>query len=68
MLVRPSVGVFHEPTDEKYIGEAGKPSALKDARSVWGGGKAERPYLSLLLVVARSNAIHFGIIHKPWWK
>ena len=49
MLVRPSVGVFHEPTDEKYIGEAGKPSALKDARSVWSGGKAERPYLSLFM-------------------
>jgi hypothetical protein len=45
--VHPSVGVFHEPTDEKYIGEAGKPSALKDACSVWSGGKAERPYLSL---------------------
>ena len=25
---------------------SGKPSALKDARSVWGGGKAAKPYPS----------------------
>src|SRR6266566_5046974 len=42
-----SSGKSHSPTGEKYIGVAGKPSALKDARSVWSGGKAERPYLSL---------------------
>ncbi len=28
-------------------GEYGKPSASKEARSVWNGGKAARPYLSL---------------------
>ena len=27
--------------------EYGKPSASKEARSVWNGGKAARPYLSL---------------------
>jgi hypothetical protein len=32
-------------TDQR--GKYGKPSALKEARSVWNGGKAVRPYLSL---------------------
>jgi len=48
-----SSGKSHSPTGEKYIGVAGKPSALKDARSVWSGGKAERPYLSLFLATTR---------------
>ena len=42
-------GRFHSSTGEKYRGEAGKPSALKDACSVWSGGKTERPYLSLFM-------------------
>lgn len=65
--MHPSVGVFHEPTDEKYIGEAGKPSALKDACSVWSGGKAERPYLSLFVAPLAIATPHSWVDHvaKP---
>lgn len=30
------------------LGPTGKPVAMKVARPVWSGGKAEKPYLSLL--------------------
>ena len=30
------------------LSSAGKPVAMKVAQPVWAGGKAERPYLSLL--------------------
>ena len=60
MLVRPSVGVFHEPTDEKkYIGVAGKPSALKDARSVC----AVRRVMVFLLQAGGTGEMFLGYWH-----
>jgi hypothetical protein len=46
-LVRPAVG-DDKPARSKYCGPTGKRSAGKLACSVWSGGKAARPYLSLL--------------------
>src|SRR5436853_7643004 len=36
------------PTTSKYLDPTGKPDAEKLACPVWSGGKAVRPYLSLL--------------------
>ncbi len=46
-LVRSAVG-NDESARSKYLGPTGKRSAGKLACSVWSGGKAVRPYLSLL--------------------
>jgi len=46
-LVRPAVG-DDKSARSKYCGPTGKRSAGKLACSVWSGGKAARPYLSLL--------------------
>jgi len=45
-LVRSAVG-NDESARSKYLGPTGKRSAGKLACSVWSGGKAVRPYLSL---------------------
>jgi hypothetical protein len=45
-LVRPTVG-DDKSARSKYYGPTGKRSAGKLACSVWSGGKAVRPYLSL---------------------
>ena len=45
-LVRPAVG-DDKSARSKYCGPTGKRSAGKLACSVWSGGKAARPYLSL---------------------
>ena len=37
---------------------SGKPSALKGARSVWNGGKAVKPYLSLEKEIDRIDRMH----------
>ena len=47
-LVRPTVG-DDKSARSKYYGPTGKRSAGKLACSVWIGGKAARPYLSLLI-------------------
>jgi hypothetical protein len=39
-----SEGYFESALPE-YLGLTGKRSAVKIARSVWGRGKAEKPYL-----------------------
>ena len=46
-LVRPAVG-DDQSARSKYYGPTGKPRAGKLACAVWSGGKAVRPYLSLL--------------------
>ncbi len=40
--------VFHESALREYVDPTGKRSAVKVACCVWKGGKAVRPYLSLL--------------------
>ena len=52
-LVRPAVG-DDKSARSKYCGPTGKRSAGKLACSVWSGGKAARPYLSLFEVVVCS--------------
>ena len=54
-LVRPAVG-DDKSARSKYYGPTGKRSAGKLACSVWSGGKAVRPYLSLLEVVGGALA------------
>jgi hypothetical protein len=48
-LVRPAVG-DDKSARSKYCGPTGKRSAGKLACSVWSGGKAARPYLSLYTI------------------
>ena len=48
LLVRRSVG-NDESARAQYLGPTGKRGAGKLARPVWSGGKAVRPYLSLLV-------------------
>ena len=59
LLVRFAVG-NDKSARSKYCGPTGKRSAGKLACSVWSGGKAVRPYLSLLgtLPVARSRQLN----------
>jgi len=69
-LVRPAVG-DDKSARSKYYGPTGKRSAGKLACSVWSGGKAVRPYLSLLrrCGAARSrqlNANPFGRQHQAF--
>ena len=49
-LVRSAVG-NSESARSEYLGPTGKRSAGKLACSVWSGGKAVRPYLSLFDVI-----------------
>ena len=46
---------FHESALREYLDPTGKRSAVKVARCVWKGGKAVRPYLSLLLALPRKK-------------
>ena len=52
LLVRFAVG-NDKSARSKYCGPTGKRSAGKLACSVWSGGKAARPYLSLLYTLLR---------------
>ena len=40
--------------------EYGKPCAMKVACTVWSGGKAEKPYLSLLIRTTSANPLWTG--------
>ena len=55
LLVRFAVG-NDQSARSKYCGPTGKRSAGKLACSVWSGGKAVRPYLSLLKVIGGALA------------
>jgi hypothetical protein len=50
----------------EYTGPTGKRSAVKVARSVWNGGKAAKPYLSLPSALApRFPRFELFFIHDP---
>jgi hypothetical protein len=68
LLVRFAVG-NDKSARSKYCGPTGKRSAGKLACSVWSGGKAVRPYLSLFEVIlcsalAAADACPLGAIHN----
>jgi len=65
-LVRFTVG-NDKSARSKYYGPTGKRSAGKLACSVWSGGKAVRPYLSLLksFCAARSRRLTLGRSAAP---
>lgn len=48
-LNRPRMPQGKEDEELVQVPESGKPDAMKVARPVWNGGKAARPYLSLLV-------------------
>src|SRR6266498_1270082 len=72
-LVRSAVG-NDESARSKYLGPTGKRSAGKLACSVWSGGKAVRPYLSLFEALlhcaprrrTRLSSIHFCLFALFW--
>ena len=63
-LVRSAVG-NDKSARSKYSGPTGKRSAGKLARSVWSGGKAVRPYLSLLIAVLALAAAKRQAVGSP---
>jgi hypothetical protein len=64
--IRQGLGLAWKGSKTGQRDEYGKRSAGKLARSVWDGGKAERPYLSLPVfqVNVRKSARNMGIDHS----